>query len=175
MFFIVDFDRELILTPNQLGKHIKNKIKAKLIEKVQGECTEKYGYLICVIQINDIPNGMIMDTTGNIIFNVSFSAIVMKPIKGEVCEGVVDTVDNNGIIVSVGPIKTFISKSDFPPNFIYDSNNNNYYTSNDSGKMEKGGEIRFRIKQLQFYENSFRPLGTMRENYLGPISQSNMY
>ena len=112
----MQFERELILTPNQLGKNIKQKIKGKLIEKVQGECTEKNGYLICVIRIDDIPNGMIMDTTGNIIFNVSFSAIVMKPIKGEVCEGVVDTVDNNGIIVSVGPIKTFIFCFMFLPN-----------------------------------------------------------
>ena len=170
MFFIVDFDRELILTPNQLGKHIKNKIKAKLIEKVQGECTEKYGYLICVIQINDIPNGMIMDTSGNILFNVSFKAIVMKPFEGEVCDGVIESVTKYGIIVSVCPIKSFISKSDFPPNFEYDENNNTY-NSYESGKLEKGTEIRFRIKKLQYDNNGFRPLGTMRESYLGPISE----
>lgn len=169
------FERELILTPNQLGKHIKNKIKAKLIQKVQGECTEKYGYLICVVKIEDIPNGMIMDTTGNIIFNVSFDAIVMKPFVGEVCEGVIEEVQKHGIIFSIGPIKGFISNTEFPPNFNYDEINANY-SSNDSGKFEKGSEIRFRIKQLQFDpQQGFRPLGTMRENYLGPISQSNMY
>ena len=93
----------------------------------------------------------------------------MKPFEGEVCDGVIENVTKYGITVSVGPIKSFISNSDFPPNFIYDQNNNNY-TSSSSGKLEKGTEIRFRIKKLQYVNNGFRPLGTMRESYLGPIS-----
>ena len=96
MLFIMKFEEELILSPNILSKNLKNIIKAKLIEKVQGSVTEKYGYLICVISIGEIPNGVILDTTGDILFKITYRAVVMKPFEGEKIEEFFDDEDEEG-------------------------------------------------------------------------------
>ena len=168
MLFIMKFEEELILSPSVLTKNLKNIIKAKLIEKVQGSVTEKYGYLICVISIGEIPNGIILDTTGDILFKITYRAVVMKPFEGEVCDGVVEKIDPYGLHVSVGPIKVFISNSQFPPNFEYIANSN-FYISGKSEKLAVNTEIRFRMQGIQFVNNEFKPIGTMADNYLGPL------
>lgn len=169
MFFIMKFEQELTLSPSNLKKDVRNIIKAKLIEKVQGSVSEKHGYIICVISIGDIPNGVILDTTGDILFNVTYRAVVMKPFPGEVCDGVVDKIDQYGLHVCVGPIKVFISNSQFPPDFEYSANNNFYISQSKADKLTVNMDIRFRIKGVQFVNNEFKPTGTMAENYLGPL------
>lgn len=168
MLFIMKFEEELVLSPNILSKNLKNIIKAKLIEKVQGSVTEKYGYLICVISIGEIPNGVILDTTGDILFKITYRAVVMKPFEGEVCDGVIDKIDEYGLHVTVGPFKVYISNSNFPPNFEYNQTNN-IYTSENSESLKLNSEVRFRISRVQFIDGDFKPTGTMADNYLGPL------
>ena len=57
----------------------------------------------------DISDGRIQDTTGEVIYKVKFSALVFKPYKGKVIDGVVFSVDNSGFMIESGPLKAFIS------------------------------------------------------------------
>lgn len=57
----------------------------------------------------DISDGRIQDTTGEVIYKVKFSALVFKPYKGQVIDGVVFSVDNSGFMIESGPLKAFIS------------------------------------------------------------------
>lgn len=56
-----------------------------------------------------IDDGVIQDTSGDVIFNVEFMAIACLPQKQEVLDGRVIEVMATGITVQSGPIKTFIS------------------------------------------------------------------
>ena len=168
MLFIMEFEEELIITPDNIEKDLKNKIKAKLIQKVIGKCTEKYGYIIYVIKIFDIENGVIMDTTGDILFNIKYRAIVMKPLLGEVVEGYINKVHEYGITAVVGPMEVYISKPNFPNGFEFHKETMNFI--NEEGKkFEENSNIRFRIIANQFENNEFKPAGSMNENYLGAL------
>jgi DNA-directed RNA polymerase subunit E'/Rpb7 len=164
----MEFEEELIITPDNIEKDLKNKIKAKLIQKVIGKCTEKYGYIIYVIKIFDIENGVIMDTTGDILFNIKYRAIVMKPLLGEVVEGYINKVHEYGITAVVGPMEVYISKPNFPNGFEFHKETMNFI--NEEGKnFEENSNIRFRIIANQFENNEFKPAGSMNENYLGAL------
>ena len=165
--------KEIILTPSDLKKsNLKTTIKGKLIEKVIGNCTEKYGYFIKVIDVPNIPNGYIMDTTGDIVFNIEYRVIVMRPFKGEICEGEVERIlpDKAGIHVRVGPMTVFISEEDIPSIYKKDDKNENYQSEED-GTISQGDKLRFKFKGIQYDNNSggFRPIGTIKENYLGKV------
>ena len=56
-----------------------------------------------------IGDGIIQDTSGDVIFNVQFEAIACKPEKDEVLDGKVLDVTSTGIVVQSGPISTFIT------------------------------------------------------------------
>ena len=52
--------------------------------------------------------GVVQDTTGDVIFRVRFDVIAFKPDKAEILDGVVSSVNNDGIVVYSGPIKSYI-------------------------------------------------------------------
>jgi DNA-directed RNA polymerase subunit E'/Rpb7 len=169
MFFVMDFEQAIIMSPSCLYKDLKHLLRAKLIEKVQGSISEKYGYIIVVIKVDDARTGKILDTSGDVLFNMKYRAVVMKPVVGEVVDGVSEKIDRYGIHVSVGPLKVFISNTQFPPGFEYSEQTNNYISKILNDKLSINSEVRFRIQGVQYENNEFHPTGTMNENYLGPL------
>jgi DNA-directed RNA polymerase II subunit RPB7 len=169
MFLVMFFEQAIIMPPSCLYKNLKDLLKAKLIEKVEGSVSEKHGYIICVLSVDDPSTGKILDTSGDVLFSIRYKAVIMKPFVGEVVDGVIEKVDQYGIHVNVGPIKVFISNSQFPPDFEYSGSNNYYISRSKNDKLSVGSEVRFRIMGVQFEGNEFHPTGTMNENYLGPL------
>ena len=49
------------------------------------------------------------DTTGDVIYKVKFKAIVFRPFRGEVLDGEVIEITDNGFMIESGPLKSFIS------------------------------------------------------------------
>lgn len=164
------FQQAIVMPPSSLYKDLESLLKARLIEKVQGSVTEKYGYIISVIGVetNNI-TGKILDTSGDVLFNMTYRAVVMKPFVGEVIDGVIEKVEKYGIHVAVGPLRVFISNTQFPPDFVYREDNNLYESKVNSDKLKLDTDVRFRIMGVQFEGNEFHPTGTMAENYLGPL------
>jgi DNA-directed RNA polymerase II subunit RPB7 len=66
-------------------------------------------YIISVITINDIGEGKIMPSTGQARFKCVYTAIVMKPFKGEVVDGKVVIVNKLGFLAMVGPLEVFVA------------------------------------------------------------------
>ena len=93
----------------------------------------------------------------------------MKPFPGEVVDGVIERVEKYGVHVGVGPIKVFISNTNFPSDFEFCDNQNCYISKSNNDKLANDTEIRFRILNIQFESNEFHPTGTMNEDYLGPL------
>jgi len=164
----MSFEQPIIITPNLLGPELQSLLRARLIEKVQGMVTEKFGYVICVLRVEDTGKGKILDTTADVIFNVKYQAVVMKPFIGEVMDAFVIKLDKYGIHVSVGPIIVFISNQNFPY-YEYDEDNNNYYSKHDAAKIQLDCNVRFKITGITFEDNEFRLIGTMNEDYLGAL------
>ena len=55
-----------------------------------------------------IEDGVIQDTSGDVIFRVEFMAIACLPQRDEVLDGRIVEVTQTGIQVQSGPIETFI-------------------------------------------------------------------
>ena len=172
MFFLMKFTKDIILSPSDLNKDLKKIIRVKLIEQVTGTCNEKYGYFIKVIKIGDVRNGIIMDGTGDIIFKMKYEVAVLRPFKDEVCDGKIEKIlpMEGGIHVRVGPMLVFIPNEDIPNKYELDNKNNCYVNQSEEGDILKEGEkVRFKYKEIQFEDTEFKPIGTMKERYLGHI------
>ena len=80
-----------------------------------GTCHPQYGYIILLLNKQNeerywqIGDGFIQDTSGDVIFKVSFRAIACMPEAGEVLDAKVIEVSHSGIHVQSGPIRAFIS------------------------------------------------------------------
>ena len=68
-------------------------LETKLYADVEGTCSGQFGYIIAVVSILDIGAGMVLAGSGQAEFVTRYRAIVFKPFKGQVVDGVVNNVN----------------------------------------------------------------------------------
>jgi DNA-directed RNA polymerase II subunit RPB7 len=56
-----------------------------------------------------VGEGMVVPGSGQARFKCRYTAVVMKPFKGETVDGKVDSVNKMGFIAMVGPLQVFVS------------------------------------------------------------------
>jgi len=117
MFFLLQITRYVIVNPEQLGPGLYNHIWSKLNGLI-GTCNIQWGYLITIFKIQNIESGVV-NQLGDAVFTVSFQALVFKPMKNEVLDGIVDGLERAGIQVKVGAVKAFIPHTQIPGSFRY--------------------------------------------------------
>lgn len=81
------------LYPTTFGPRVTDLLKTRLRMEIEGSCTGRYGYVVAVLEILDATQGTIIPGAGLAEFDVKYKAVVCKPLKGEVVEGVVGTVN----------------------------------------------------------------------------------
>lgn len=90
-------------------------LESKLYADVEGTCSGQYGYIIAVVSILDIGRGMVISGSAQAEFVARYRAIVFKPFKGEVVDGVVNNVNKVRLAICV----CTLSKADvFPDGFL---------------------------------------------------------
>ncbi|KAG8310906.1 DNA-directed RNA polymerase II subunit RPB7 [Homalodisca vitripennis] len=123
MFYHISLEHEILLHPRYFGPQLHETVKQKLYTEVEGTCTGKYGFVIAVTTIDNIGAGIIQPGQGFVVYPVKYKAIVFRPFKGEVLDGVVTQVNKVGMFAEIGPLSCFISHHSIPadmqfcPNF----------------------------------------------------------
>lgn len=83
----------ILLHPSYFGPRMLQFLESKLYSDVEGTCSGQFGYIIAVVSILDIGKGMVLGGSGQAEFVTRYRAIVFKPFKGEVVDGVVNNVN----------------------------------------------------------------------------------
>ncbi len=81
------------LHPQYFGPQIKTFLTSRLYEEVEGTCSGRYGYIIAVVEIVQVGKGVLLSSTGYAEYNIKYKAIVFKPFRNEVVDGIVTTVN----------------------------------------------------------------------------------
>jgi DNA-directed RNA polymerase II subunit RPB7 len=83
----------ILLHPSYFGPRMAQYLESKLYSDVEGTCSGAFGYIIAVVSILDIGTGMVLPSSGQAEFITRYRAIVFKPFKGQVVDGVVNNVN----------------------------------------------------------------------------------
>ncbi|GAA5943580.1 DNA-directed RNA polymerase II subunit RPB7 [Sporobolomyces koalae] len=189
MFFLRELTQDLVMHPSYFNPSLSAYLKMSLRRQVEGSCSGRLGYIIAVTADNlgaeggeadedqdddaSVDKGMRgrIAEDGQAVFRLRYQAIVYRPFRGEVVDGVVASVNKMGIFVDVGPLQCFVSTHLIPPDFSFDPNANPpCFTSNeDVLKIEKGTKIRLKIVGTRVDATEIFAIGTIKEDYLGPI------
>ncbi len=144
-------------------------MEAKLKDDVEGTCTGRHGYIIRVIAINDIGEGILKPGSGLAEFQSRYTAIVMKPFKGEVVDAMVYNVNNHGFFAHVGPLSIFTSTHLLPVEYKFVADANPPEFASPDASLTPGSKVRLRIVGTRVDANEIFAIGTMKEDFLGPI------
>lgn len=83
--------KTLPLHPSYFTPALPAYLEKLLHESVEGTCSGKLGYIIAVIKILDSGRGKVVE--GGAEFKITYTAIVYRPFRGEVVDGVVGSVN----------------------------------------------------------------------------------
>ncbi|TXT13386.1 hypothetical protein VHUM_00753 [Vanrija humicola] len=112
-----------------------------------------------------------MPSTGQAKFKCSYTAIVMKPFKGEVVDGKVINVNKMGFFAMVGPLQVFVSSHLVHADMKFDPNASpQCYRSNDE-VIQKDTRVRMEIVGCRIEANDIFAIGTIKKDYLGQIQE----
>jgi DNA-directed RNA polymerase II subunit RPB7 len=149
MFFVKKLRRDILLEPCYIGAKLKEKVKQRVMNELEGQCLGKHGYVISVLDIDDgeIYPGQIDNDTGSVNVTVWYSAIFLRPFRNEVIDTVVITAtDENGFFTRVGPLQIFVSRHAMPEDMKFNHASGDCWISEDETvEIREGSVVRLRI------------------------------
>lgn len=93
--------KNVCVEPLLVNKKINDNLRDKITTLYLGTCTHKNGYVIEIAHDIVIRGNRVADN-GSVIFDVEFSVKTLKPQKGQILEGEICMIFEDGIFVEVG-------------------------------------------------------------------------
>ncbi|USP77132.1 hypothetical protein yc1106_04406 [Curvularia clavata] len=167
MFFLKELEKTIQLHPSYFGPLIRQHIHRELLQKEEGSSTGKYT-IVCILDSFDISDGKVMPGSGSAEYVVHYKAVVWRPYKGEVMDGIVTSVLRTGFFVDCGSLQAFVGRRQMIPAEIkFDANATPpQWTDDGEQVIEKGTNIRIKIKGLRSEVDKMYAVGTMKERAL---------
>lgn len=125
-------------------------------------------------RIQSIQEGVVNDS-GDAIFTVTFQALVYRPLRGEVIDGIVSGVEKVGIEVRVGACKAFIPHTKIPNDIKYSEEAQAFKSDEEATLViAKDSIVRFKVENVsvkgQEGTSTLSVIGTIAEDFLGLVN-----
>ena len=171
MFFHLDMERVLTLSPKHFGSGLRETLKKQLRHEVEGTCSGKHGYIVCVTHIKDMGKGRIQVATGKATFHVKYQCVAFRPFKGEVVDCVVTQINKMGFFADAGPFAIFVSSNLIPEDYEFTSSDQgpSFISGDQDVAIVRNCEVRVRIVGTRVDATEIFGIGTIKEDYLGVL------
>ncbi|KAG5415571.1 hypothetical protein IGI04_003138 [Brassica rapa subsp. trilocularis] len=158
------------MDPN--GLMIQRAVLIRLLDAFASKkATKDLGYFIALKNLEEIGEGRIRETTGEIVFPVVFSGITFKMFKGEIVHGVVRQVHKSGVFLRCGPCENVYLSQYKMPGYDYIVEGNPLFMNQNMSRIQIGSTVRFIVLDIQWKEaeKEFIALASLEGNNLGPF------
>lgn len=176
MFYVKNLEHEIVLEPIHHGPKLKNTLVRLLKEEVEGLALANYGYVVNVIEVpeNKIRSGIIEYDTGNVVFQVQYTALLLRPFINEVLDATVSQCNPLGFFSYVGPLRIFVSKHSMPEDMFngFDGEKDGWVSDDKEVVIVPGCGVRLKIKGRTVEQGNINAIGTIKDNYLGLIDDA---
>jgi len=176
MFFRVTLTADLTLMPKDMGRRLDQLVEERLRETYEGKINGENGYVVIVLKVMDDwkGSGVLEETYGAARYKIKFDALVFRPFKNEVVDGIVTDVVEHGFFCQIGPVKrAFVSRHQMPPDIKEFNMEQSKWISDDrTVEIKRGASIRLRIMEARLDLADITVIGSIRGDYLGAASEA---
>nr|POF26361.1 dna-directed rna polymerase ii subunit rpb7 [Quercus suber] len=172
MFFVKQLEHRIDLHPSFLGGQALDYVMTRLYEEVEGQNMGNM-MIISIIDIADISEPKIVPGTGEAQYDISYRAIIFRPFRGEVVDG----LSEGNAAASFQTAHLLSKESDMhrqmiPSQLKYTVDGSTpSFTDNAEQTVERNSQVRLRIKGIRGEMSEMFAIGSIREDYLGPLLQ----
>ncbi|EAL50138.2 DNA-directed RNA polymerase II subunit, putative [Entamoeba histolytica HM-1:IMSS-B] len=154
------------VTPEHLNGGIEDYLD-KYISETTGYNKDYECIVICVLNVLEHKPIRIAEGTGNVVFSVKFEAIVQKIIRSEVVDGIISSVNKEGVTVDVGSWKNIHVTASKVADCEYVEQSGCYRDKDRTSQYQirKGSHVRVRSDVVDYNINGKKCLGTIERSF----------
>lgn len=169
MFKLFTIEGKIEIPPFLFNQEKTISARIILSEDYEGIITRNYGFIIAVVDVLEVGQGIIIPGNANTFHEVQFTILSFKPTVSEVVEGTVVEIVDFGSFVRLGPLDGLVHVSQICDDYISYEQIGNRFIGKETGKiLEVNDPVRAKIIAVSLGTGRSGKLGlTMRQKFLG--------
>ena len=166
-----EFEHSVTLPPEFLVPGVADLVQYRVHQQLQGTCTPQHGYLLAVLSALPTSPGHVLPGTAAVRFSVRVRALTAQPVKNQIIDVIVQSVSKVGCFGMAGPVQVFVSNRLMPSEYRYEAGPPAAYKAEALGglRIGAGEKMRVRIIGTKLENGEIFAIGSIKEDYLGPI------
>jgi len=154
--------------PSSFEDDVSDSVIKEIKKKYNGFISQEIGFVIDVVDVNDINTGIILAGDGAAHYDVDFTLLTFKPEMQEILMGKITNVADFGAFINIGPIEGMIHISQTMNDFVSFSKDGVLLGKNSKHSLKTGDVCKARIIAVSYKDLTNPKIGlTMRQPGLG--------
>ena len=142
------------LPPQHLHSGYRDIIKQQIMDRFTDTCTKSNGYVFNVSDDFKIESNQLSNSTSNILFRVTFDAMVLKPEIDCIIECDINMIWIHGIFASLNKLKILIPKSTLT-DYSFDQSLQTFIHKKTKQIFEKQQKITVKLTNVRYVNNNY--------------------
>lgn len=169
MFYLVEVEDHVRVEPKHFGLPTKEAIEKQLSETYVNSFHKDTGYVISVISVNRVDDGVIIPGDGAAFYKSGFNLLVWKPELHELVYGTIAEIANFGAFINLGVAQGMIHISQTMEDYVSLNKTGTLSGKVSKRSLGKGDDCVARIVAIS-YKGGEPKIGlTMRQPGLGKL------
>jgi DNA-directed RNA polymerase subunit E' len=169
MFYIAQVEDHVRVEPKHFGLPTKEAVEKQLNESYVDKFSKEIGYVISVISVDSIEDGVIIPGDGAAFYKSAFTILIWKPELHELVYGTIADIAQFGAFMQVGPMQGMIHISQTMEDYVSLSKTGTLSGKASKRTLSKGDDCVARIVAISFKGGEPKIGLTMRQPGLGKV------
>lgn len=169
MFYLATVEDYIRVEPRYFGLPTMEAIEKQLNESYVDSVTKDLGFVISVISVEDVGDGIIIPGDGAAFYNSKFKVLVWKPELHELVFGKIKEITNFGAFIDMGVAQGMIHVSQTMEDYVSLSKVGTLHGKASKKSLAVGDDCMARIVAISFKSGEPKIGLTMRQPGLGKL------
>ena len=169
MFYLLEVEDHIRVEPRHFGLPTKEAIEKQLKESHVNSVSKELGFVVGVISIDTVDDGVIIPGDGSPFYKSSFKLLVWKPELHELVNGIITEITNFGAFMQIGPAQGMIHISQTMEDYVTVSKTGTLSGKSSKRSLAKGDECLARVVAVSWKSGEPKIGLTMRQPGLGKV------
>jgi DNA-directed RNA polymerase subunit E' len=169
MFYVAEVEDHIRVEPRHFVLATKEAVAEQLQESYVKTMHKELGFVISVIGVKDVGEGIIIPGDGAAYYKSLFTVLVWKPELHELVPGIIKEITNFGAFMQIGPTQGMIHISQTMEDFVSFSKTGNLQGKVTKKSLNVGDSCLARIVAISYKAGEPKIGLTMRQPGLGRL------
>lgn len=169
MFCLIEVEDYVRVAPKLFGLPTKEAVEQQLKETFKGFVNKDIGFVVSVVEVLDVGEGIIIPGDGAAYYNSAFKLVVWKPEMQEIVYGVISEITNFGAFINMGIVQGMIHISQTMEDYVSFSKSGTLAGKSGKKSLHKGDACLARIVAISYKAGEPKIGLTMRQPGLGKL------